>query len=76
MAKEKECYSVAFPLISSGIYGYPKEQALRIAIDTINEFLLENNMTVYIVLLDKKAYQINGKLLPDVAEYIDEAYVQ
>lgn len=49
LAKDKECETVAFPLISSGIYGYPKDQALRIAIDTISEFLLENDMTVYAV---------------------------
>ena len=75
LAKDKECETVAFPLISSGIYGYPKDQALRIAIDTISEFLLENDMTVYIVIFDKKAYQISEKLFFDIAEYIDDNYV-
>ena len=75
LAKDKECETVAFPLISSGIYGYPKDQALRIAIDTISEFLLENDMTVYIVIFDRKAYQISGKLYADIAEYIDDNYV-
>ena len=75
LAKEKECETVAFPLISSGIYGYPKDQALRIAIDTISEFLLENDMTVYIVIFDRKAYQISSKLYADIAEYIDDNYV-
>ena len=75
LAKDKECETVAFPLISSGIYGYPKDQALRIAIDTISEFLLENDMTVYIVIFDKKAYQISEKLFTDIAEYIDDNYV-
>ena len=75
LAKDKECETVAFPLISSGIYGYPKDQALRIAIDTISEFLFENDMTVYIVIFDKKAYQISGKLYADIAEYIDDNYV-
>ena len=75
LAKGKECETVAFPLISSGIYGYPKDQALRIAIDTISEFLLENDMTVYIVIFDKKAYQISEKLFSDIAEYIDDNYV-
>ena len=75
LAKDKECEKVAFPLISSGIYGYPKDQALRIAIDTISEFLLENDMTVYIVIFDRKAYQISGKLYADIAEYIDDNYV-
>ena len=75
LAKDKKCETVAFPLISSGIYGYPKDQALRIAIDTISEFLLENDMTVYIVIFDRKAYQISGKLYADIAEYIDDNYV-
>lgn len=75
LAKDKKCETVAFPLISSGIYGYPKDQALRIAIDTISEFLIENDMTVYIVIFDRKAYQISGKLYADIAEYIDDNYV-
>lgn len=75
LAKEAKCETVAFPLISSGIYGYPKDQALRVAIDTISEFLLENDMTVYIVIFDKKAYQISEKLFRDIAAYIDDTYV-
>ena len=65
LAKERGCASVAFPLISSGIYGYPKDQALRVAVDTISEFLLENDMTVYIVVFDKNAYQIGNKLFAE-----------
>ncbi len=75
LAKEKGCETVAFPLISSGIYGYPKDQALRTAIDAVSEFLLENDMTVYIVIFDKTAYQISGKLFADITEYIDDNYV-
>ena len=75
LAKEHGCETVAFPLISSGIFGYPKDQALRVAVDTIGEFLAENDMTVYIVIFDRKAYQISGKLFADIAEYIDDHYV-
>ncbi len=75
LAKEYGCESVAFPLISSGIFGYPKDQALKVAIDTISSFLLENEMTVYIVIFDRKAYQISGKLFVDIAAYIDDRYV-
>ena len=76
LAKEYKCESIAFPLISSGIYGYPKDQALKIAVDTIGAFLLENEMTVYIVIFDRKAYQISGKLFADITEYIDDRYVE
>ena len=75
LAKEHGCETVAFPLLSSGIYGYPKDQALRVAVDTISEFLAENDMTVYIVIFDRKAYQISGKLFADIAAYIDDRYV-
>ena len=67
---------MAFPLISSGIYGYPKDQALKVAVDTISTFLLENEVMVYIVIFDKKAYQISGKLFADIAAYIDDRYVE
>ena len=75
LAKEHRCETVAFPLISSGTFGYPKDQALRVAVDTIGEFLLHNDMTVYLVIFDRKAYQISGKLFADIAEYIDDHYV-
>lgn len=76
LAKEHGCETVAFPLISSGIYGYPKDQALKVAIDTISDFLLENDMTVYIVIFDRKAYQISEKLFSDIAAYIDDTYAK
>ena len=75
LAKENNCETVAFPLISSGVYGYPKEQALHVAINIIGKFLLENEMTVYIVIFDKAAYKISEKLFSDIAEYIDDNYV-
>jgi len=75
LAKAHNCESVAFPLISSGVYGYPKAEALKVAVDVISGFLLENDMTVYIVIFDKAAYQISEKLFSDIAEYIDDHYV-
>lgn len=57
LAKEAGCQMVAFPLISAGVYGYPKDQALGVAIDTIKEFLAENDMTVYVVIFDPAYYE-------------------
>ena len=75
LAKKHGCETVAFPLISSGVFGYPKDQTLRVAVDTISEFLAENDMTVYIVIFDRAAYQIGNKLFAGIAAYIDDHYV-
>ena len=72
---DNKCESVAFPLISSGVYGYPKDKALKGAVDTITEFLIEHNMLVYIVVFDKSAFQISEKLFTDSPSYIDDKYV-
>lgn len=69
------CGSAAFPLLSSGAYGYPKAQALKTAVDTIGDFLLGHDMTVYLVVYDRAAYDIGGKLFADIAAYIDDRYV-
>lgn len=75
LALEHRCETVAFPLISSGVFGYPKDQALKVAVDTIGDFLLLHDMTVYLVIFDKAAYTISGKLFYDIAAYIDDRYV-
>lgn len=74
LAAEHGCKSVAFPLISAGIYGYPKDQALRVAVDAISEFLLDHDMEVWLVIFDRKSYQIGAKLYADIAAYIDDRY--
>jgi len=78
LAQEHSCMSVAFPLISSGVYGYPKDQALRVATDTIRDFLIKNtdesDMLVYIVVFDKTSFKISGKLYAGITEYIDDNY--
>ncbi|GAB6153619.1 hypothetical protein JCM17380_23690 [Desulfosporosinus burensis] len=68
--------SIAFPLISSGIYGYPKDQALQIAISAISEFLLNHDMNVHLVVYDKKAFMLSAKLFSDIERYIDDHYVE
>ncbi len=76
LAKEQGCESVAFPLISAGVYGYPRDKAIRVAIDTITEFLAENEMTVYLVIFDRMAFQLSSKLFGSLQAYIDDHYVQ
>lgn len=76
LAKKNDCESVAFPLISAGVYGYPKDKALQVAVDEISSFLFENDMTVYIVVFDQKSFDISQKLVSDIREYIDERYVE
>ncbi len=74
LAREYKCETVAFPLISSGVFGYPKEKALKVAMDVIQDFLLENDMTVYLVIFDKQSFKISEKLFSDIAQYIDDKY--
>ncbi|MFI3141342.1 MAG: macro domain-containing protein [Clostridia bacterium] len=74
LAKEKDIKSIAFPLISSGTYGYPKNQALIIARECIEEFLLENDMSVYLVIFDKISFEVSRALIGDIEAYIDDIY--
>lgn len=76
LALEHRCTSIAFPLISAGVYGYPKDKALKVAIDIIGDFLLRHEMDAYIVIFDKKAYQISEKLFGNIRRYIDDNYVK
>ena len=78
LAAEYHCETVAFPLISAGVYGYPKEQALRVAEETIRAFLeqSEQDMTVYIVVWQKKDFQIAASRFENITAYIDDHYVE
>lgn len=75
LAKDNNCESVAFPLISSGVYGYPMNEAFKVAVDTVAEFLMNNDMLVYIVVYNKNAFATSSKLFSDIAQYIDDNYV-
>ena len=75
MAEENGCQSIAFPLISSGIYGYPKAEALKIAVSAIGEFLLEHEMQVYLAIFDRNAMLLSEKLYSNLKSYIDDHYV-
>ena len=76
LAKEHECESIAFPLIATGNYGFPKSLALQIAVREISTFLLENEMQVYLVVFGKEAFALSEKLFKSVNSYIDENYIR
>ena len=71
LAAANGCESVAFPLISSGIYGYPKDKALQVAVNSIEKFLSENDMTVTLVLYSKSAFHIDGRLFEGINDFLD-----
>jgi len=75
LAVDNGCVSVAFPLISSGAYGYPKDQVLKFAIQSISEFLFDHELTVYICVFDRTSYEFSKKLFSEISEFIDDGYV-
>lgn len=72
---ENGCESIAFPLISSGTYGYPKDQVLKFAIQVITEFLFDHELMVYLCVFDRTAYEFSKKLFSEISEIIDDNYV-
>lgn len=75
LAKEKGCGSIAFPLISTGVYGFPKELALQIVTGTVSKFLTQEDMMIYLVVFDRKATRLSEKLFEKIDAEIDDAYV-
>lgn len=76
LAFEKGCKSMAFPLIATGSFGYPKEEGMRIALDEINAFLLKHEMFIYLVVFDTEATRLGRNVYPALEEYIDRHYVE
>ena len=76
LAKKHKLESVAFPLISSGTFGYPRDKALSAAISAIGEFLLKNDMTVYLVVYDSASFMLSEKLFSSIKQYIDDNYIE
>lgn len=76
LAVKNGCETVAFPLISAGVYGYPKDQAIRVAVDTIRAFLEENELTVILVIFDRGAFDLGRQRFPGIAQLIDDSYVE
>lgn len=75
LAQQNRCQSIAFPLISSGAFHFPKGLAFEIAIKAIREFLVENDLEVYLVLFDQESFEVSEKKVEKVVQFIDENYV-
>lgn len=75
LALENRCESIAFPLISTGNYGFPRDRALQIAISAFSTFLMEHELQIYLVVFHQDAFRLSEKLFNRVASYIDENYV-
>ena len=75
LAVQHKCKSIAFPLISSGNYGFPKDKALQIAISAFSAFLMEQDMKIYLVVFDEASFKLSEKLFQSVASSIDQHYV-
>lgn len=76
LAKELGCKSIAFPLISTGAYGFPKKEGFEIAVKECESFLTDNEMNIYIVVYDKECFLISKQLINEITEYIDQNYVE
>ena len=74
LAKENKLKSIAFPLISSGVFGYPKDQALKVAVDTIKEFITQEDMSVYLAIYSKDPFILPKNLFDDISEYLVSNY--
>lgn len=72
LAAKLNCTSIAFPLISSGAYGFPKGEALNIALSEIGKFLLTHEMDIFLVVLSRKSLELSEALVGDIEQYIDE----
>ena len=75
LSYEYKCESIAFPLIATGSFGYPKEEGMRIALDEIHGFLFNHDMLIYLVVFDTEATRLGAKMYPDLEAYIDHNYV-
>ncbi len=72
LANMLKAKSIAFPLIATGVYGFPKDEALSIASEEISKFLQDNEMKVILVVFDRTAFQLSKQLTDEINEYIDE----
>lgn len=75
LAWEQRCRSIAFPVISTGSFGYPKQEGIRIAADEIQAFLQNHEMLIYLVVFDARSARYGKRFDKDLQAYIDENYV-
>lgn len=75
LAGEKGCKSIAFPLLSSGNMKYPKEDAMRVALTVISEYVIQHDLLVYLVVYDSASFELSKKLFAQVRNHIDEEYI-
>lgn len=73
LAQRHRCKSIAFPLISSGNYGFPKKLALDVAVETIRKFLKDHEMHVYLVVFSKESLELSSGLVERVRSFVDDA---
>ena len=76
LAVKNGCESIAFPMISAGAYGYPGDQAMAVAVETITGFLMDHDLMVYLVVFGRDSFLNSKKLFRDVKEYIDDVYAE
>lgn len=74
-AQSLKCKSIAFPLIATGVYGFPKDKGLQIAMSVLQEYAMHHRMEIYLVIFDAESYELTGKVFDDIEAYIDDNYV-
>lgn len=75
-AEELHCESIAFPLISTGVYGFPKDRALQVALSVISSFLMTHDLRVILVVFDRSSYVLSSNVFHEVQDFIEEQQVQ
>lgn len=76
LAYKHHCKSIAFPLMSTGAYGFPKELGLQIALESFSAFLLQHEIEIILVVFEETAFRLSGKIFEDVREFVDNSYVE